>query len=407
MGRGKNVLLGVTGGIAAYKMPDLVRLLRKRNINVHVAMTEMAERFVTPMTLATVSDNTVLTSRWMERDNTLEHLDISRKTDLALIAPATANFIGKLAAGIADDVLLTIALALECPVFVAPSMNPRMYSNMAVQENLNILAQRGIHIIRPDVGDTACGEHGEGRLPQLERLAAVLEQALGLQNDLAGKKLVVTAGRTEEPLDSVRFISNRSSGKMGIALAAAARDRGAEVTLVHGVVSEPLPEMIETLSVRTAAEMNEETMRRFQECDIMIMAAAVADFKPARLHDSKIKKTGGGLTIPLVPTQDIMESMGKLKSRQILVGFAAETENHTANAREKLLRKNADLICVNDVSRDDIGFDSPYNQVTFVTRADEIRHTDRLTKKEIAQKVLDEIVRLAGVQMGKGATRDG
>ena len=407
MGRAKNVLLGVTGGIAAYKIPDLIRILRRKNINVRVAMTKMAEQFVTPTTLATVTGAKVFTADWNTQDETLDHLDVSRKLDLALIAPATANFIGKLAGGIADDVLLTMALALECPVYVAPSMNPRMYQNMAVQENLKKLAGRGIHIISPGVGDTACGEHGEGRLPELDRLCAIVEAALGLQNDLAGKKVVVTAGRTEEQIDTVRFISNRSSGKMGIAIAEAARDRGAQVTFIHGPISEPLPENCQNISIRSAIEMNEEVMRFFHDCDVMIMAAAVADFKPAQVYDSKIKKTGGTLTVPLVQTPDILESLGRAKSGQLLVGFAAETENFVANGREKLLRKNADLICVNDVSRSDIGFESDYNQVTFVTRANEVRSTQRLAKKEIAQIILDEVARLTDNKKAKAADRDG
>ena len=407
MGKAKNVLLGVTGGIAAYKIPDLVRMLRRKNVNVRVAMTKMAEQFVTPTTLATVTGNKVFTADWSKQEDTLSHLDVSRELDLALIAPATANFIGKLSSGIADDVLLTMALALECPVYIAPSMNPRMYHNPALQENLKRLAERGMHIISPDVGDTACGEHGEGRLPELDRLSAIVETALGLQNDLAGKKVVVTAGRTEEPIDSVRFISNHSSGKMGIAIAEAARDRGAQVTFIYGRVSEPLPENCENIAAGSALEMHEKAMLRFDDCDVMIMAAAVADFKPAQVYDSKLKKTGSGLTLSLVQTPDILESLGRAKKSQILVGFAAETENFIANGREKLLRKNADLICVNDVSRADIGFESDYNQVTFLTRANEIKSTQRLVKKEIAQMILDEVTRLAETRKNKSEAHDG
>ena len=407
MGTGKNILLGVTGGIAAYKIPDLVRMLRRKNINVRVAMTKMAEQFVTTTTLATVSGNQVFTADWSKQEDTLAHLDVSRELDLALIAPATANFIGKLTAGIADDVLLTMAMALECPVYIAPSMNPRMYHNLALQENLKILTQRGIHVIHPDTGDTACGEHGEGRLPELERLSAVVETALGLQNDLAGKKVVVTAGRTEEPIDSVRFISNQSSGKMGIAIAEAARDRGAHVTFIHGRLSEPLPENCDNIGVRSALEMNEQAMRLFYDCDVMIMAAAVADFKPAQLYDSKLKKTGSSLTLSLVQTDDILEGLGRAKSSQILVGFAAETENFIANGREKLIRKNVDLICINDVSRSDIGFESDYNQVTFITRANEIKSTQRLVKKEIAHMILDEVMRLSETRKNKSEASDG
>ena len=407
MGRGKNVLIGVTGGIAAYKIPDLVRRLKRKNINVFTAMTKTAERFVTPATLHAVSGNRPITANWDLPDDPMEHLEITKKLDLMLVAPATANFVAKMAGGLADDPLLTLSLAVQCPFYVAPSMNPRMYANIAVKENLAKLSERGVHVIRPDVGDMACGEQGEGRLPEIDRLVAIVEHALGLESDLEGKKVVVTTGRTEEPVDSVRFLSNRSSGKMGMAIAVAARDRGADVTLIHGSVSEPLPENVESIAVRSAQDMHEAAMRLFHDCDVMITAAAVADFKPAHIYDTKIKKDKAELTIPLAHNPDILESLGRAKQRQILVGFAAETENFLANAREKLIRKNADLICVNDVSRSDIGFDSDYNEVSIVSRTGDVVNPPRLTKREIAQKILDEVVELAQQQEKKSAARDG
>lgn len=396
MSKGKNVLLGITGGIAAYKMPDLVRLLRGKNVDVRVAMTKNAERFVTPLTLSVVSEQPVITADRDFLENPMEHLDASRLADLALIAPATANFVGKLAGGIADDMLSTLALGLKCPLFVSPSMNPRMYSNSAVQENLETLKRRGIRIIDPDKGETACGEIGEGRLPAIDRLSSIVEKELGLRRNLKGLKLLITAGRTEEAIDSARFISNRSSGKMGIAVAVAACERGADVTLVHGPLSEPLPDMTKNIFVRSAREMRTALLRHFCDCDILIMAAAVSDYEPAHIHNGKIKKSGGKINLPLVPTPDILEELGKMKGRQTLVGFAAETENFLANAREKLIRKNADLICVNDVSRSDIAFDSDYNQMDIIKRGGEVLHTPRLPKREIAHLILDSALSMRG-----------
>ena len=400
------MLLGISGGIAAYKMPDFVRMLKKKGIDVRVVMTRSAEKFVTPLTMEAVSGNKVWVHDWSNQDDPLLHLSESLHYDMALIAPATANIIGKLAGGIADDPLTTISLALVTPPYIAPSMNPRMYNNSAVKENLLTLKRRGCQIIQPDEGDMACGEAGEGRLPGLERLLAIVEHGLGLENDLEGKKIVVTAGRTEEPIDSVRYISNRSSGKMGIAIAIAAAERGADVTLIHGSISEPLPETTKNIGIRQAEEMFSEVSNLFPSCDILIMAAAVADFRPAKIYDSKIKKETAEMTIPLSPNPDILKEIGIRKKGQFIVGFAAETDNWIQNAREKMLKKNIDLICLNDVSRNDIGFDSEFNELTFISRTQELEKTGRLPKRVLAQKVLDKVTQLSGSKdsyvLGKG-----
>jgi len=395
MNSAKNILLGVTGGIAAYRAPELVRLLRKSGIGVRAAMTKNAELFVTPMTLETVSERKVWQAGWKGQENPLIHLTESHDYDLALIAPATANFIGKLAGGIADDLLSTLSLALTCPVYVAPAMNPRMYSNRAVADNLDILKKRGFIVIPPAEGETACGEVGEGRLPPLSKLVEIIRHGLGLKSDMQGVKIVVTAGRTEEPLDPVRYLSNRSSGKMGLAIASAARDRGADVTLIHGVISEKTPENIKNIPVRTAREMYSAVSGAFPGCDALVMTAAVADYRPAEIARNKIKKAGGRKTIELTENPDILASMGKKKAKQIVIGFAAETENAVNNGRKKLLEKNADLICVNDVSRLDIGFDNDFNELTFVTK-NGARHSGKLAKRTLAEEVLDIFVELTG-----------
>lgn len=388
------MLLGVTGGIAAYKTPDLVRLLIKKGFDVRVAMTKNAEQFVTPVSLRSVSGHRVLTADWDTQEDPFDHLNVGAGLSAALIAPATANFLGKLAHGVADDLLLTTVLALECPLYVAPAMNPRMYANPAVQENIKTLTARGITVIPPSAGAMACGDEGEGRLPALETLVALMEKAAGLNADLSGKKIIVTAGPTEEPIDAVRFISNRSSGRMGVAIAEAARERGAEVTLIHGPLAVPVPDNMTDVPVRTAKEMLDALTERFAACDMLVMAAAVSDFRPARVSDAKVKKNGAELSIALEPNPDILERLGRMKGGRVIIGFAAETENLLANAREKLMKKNLDLICANDVSRSDIGFDSAYNEVHIIGRAGEPVLLGRMEKRALAHRILDEAVKL-------------
>ncbi len=393
MEKEKKMFLGVTGGIAAYKMPDFVRLLTKEGVDVHVVMTKNAEQFVTPAVLRTVSGNRVLTADWSHQDDPFDHLNISKEMDAALIAPATANFIAKMAHGIADDLLSTAVLALACPLYVAPAMNPRMLQNPAVMENLRILESRGIRIIPPESGAMACGEEGEGRLPALEQLRDILLATRARKQDFIGKRVIVTAGPTEEPIDPVRCLTNRSSGKMGTAIARAAATRGAQVTLIHGPVAIPLPAGMETVAVRTAREMLDALESRFEACDMLVMAAAVSDYRVASPIAKKMKKTDAPPTLALVQNPDLLEMFGKKKGRRVLVGFAAETEDMAHNAREKMRRKNLDLICANDVSRSDIGFGGAYNELVIIPRGQEPLHTGRLTKEALADIVLDEALK--------------
>lgn len=389
----KKIFLGITGGIAAYKMPDFVRLLGKEGIDVHVGMTKNAEQFVTPAALRALSGNRVLTADWGHQDDPFDHLNMTKDVDAALIAPATANFIAKMAHGIADDLLSTAVLALECPVYVAPAMNPRMLHNPAVIENLRILESRGVCVIPPESGAMACGGEGEGRLPPLERLRDVLLATRSRKQDFAGKRVIVTAGPTEEPIDPVRCITNRSSGKMGAAIARAAAARGARVTFIHGPVAIPLPTGVETVAIRTAMDILDALESRFEACDMLVMAAAVSDYRVAAPSARKIKKTEAPPPLTLVQNPDLLEIFGKKKGHRVLVGFAAETEDLERHAREKLRRKNIDIICANDISRSDIGFGSPHNELVIIAPGREPLHTGRLTKDALADIVLDEALK--------------
>lgn len=389
----KKIFLGVTGGIAAYKMPDFIRLLKKEGADVHVAMTKNAELFVAPTALSVVSENRVLTANWSRQDDPFDHLNITKDADVALIAPATANFIAKMAHGIADDLLSTSVLALACPVYVAPAMNPRMLHNPSVVENLRILESRGVRVIPPESGAMACGDEGEGRLPTLETLRDVVLAAAMRIRDFTGKRIIVTAGPTEEPIDPVRCITNRSSGKMGFAIARAAVARGARVTLIHGPVAIPPPAGMESIAVRTAGEMLEALQSRFDACDMLVMAAAVSDYRAAAPALKKIKKKDAPLTLELVQSPDVLEIFGKKKGRRVIIGFAAETDDLENNAREKMRRKNLDLICANDISRADIGFGGAYNELVIIPRGREPLHTGRVTKEALAHIVLDEALK--------------
>ncbi len=397
MGKSNKIFLGVTGGIAAYKMPDFIRLLKKVGADVHVAMTKNAELFVAPTALRAVSGNRVLTADWGHQDDAFDHLNITESADAALIAPATANFIAKMAHGIADDLLSTSVLALQCPVYVAPAMNPRMLHNPAVVENLRILESRGVRIIPPESGEMACGDEGEGRLPALETLRDVLLAAAVPKHDFDGKNIIVTAGPTEEPIDPVRCITNRSSGKMGIAIARAAAARGARVTLIHGPVAVPLPAGMESIAVRTAQEMLQALESRFEACDMLVMAAAVSDYRAAAPATKKIKKKDAPLTLALVQNPDLLEILGKKKGSRVIVGFAAETDDVEHNAREKMRGKNLDLVCANDVSRPGIGFGSAYNELVIIPRGQEPLHTGKLTKEALADIVLDEALKAGAI----------
>jgi phosphopantothenoylcysteine decarboxylase/phosphopantothenate--cysteine ligase len=360
---GKEVVLGVTGGIAAYKACEIVRGLRKESANVHVILTASGSQFITPLTLQTLSKNPVSTDLWnLISESEIGHISLAQRAHLLLIAPATANIIGKIRGGIADDMLSTVVTATDAPVLIAPAMNAQMYASAAVRENMAVLRGRGFFFVEPDEGELACGTVGPGRLAEVEKILEMARILLS-EKPLAGKTVVVSAGPTAEPLDPVRFLSNRASGKMGFAMARAARRLGAEVTLVSGPTALPDPPFLATVRVRTSAEMLGAVTRVAQGADVVVMCAAVADFRPAETSPRKIKKDGFDGTVRLEPTADILETLGKEKGNRILVGFAAETDDLERNALEKIRRKNLDAIVANDVSRADIGFESDNNEV--------------------------------------------
>jgi len=386
----KSVLLGVSGGIAAYKIPLLVRLLKKAEMEVQVVMTQAAKQFVTPMTLAALSENRVWDSMW-EDDHlpSVEHIALADKADVAVIAPATANIIGKMAAGLADDLLTSVITAMRCPVLICPSMNVNMYNNRIVQTNLRNLKKHGYQILDPETGYLACGWTGAGRLPDPEIIFEAIQYALS-PKDLLGLRILVTAGPTEEPLDPVRFLTNRSSGKMGVAVARRAAARGADVTLVAGPLKVPVPLNVNLVSVRTAREMYEKVLAFFPEMDILIKAAAVADFRPMNPADMKLPKDELDEALRLEINPDILKTAGSMKkSSQIVVGFAAETSLPIEKAKQKLTRKSADMIVVNDVGQPGAGFDHDTNVVTFVLPSGEMEEFQLLQKETIADLILN------------------
>jgi phosphopantothenoylcysteine decarboxylase/phosphopantothenate--cysteine ligase len=403
---GKTVVLGVSGGIAAYKAAEIVRLLAKNGASVRVVMTANAREFITPLTLQTLSGNPVSTSLFdLTQESEIGHIELADSADVVLVAPATANVVAKLAHGIADDLLSTLLLATRAPILLAPAMNVHMYENAAVQHNLGIVAERAIRVVEPAVGSLACGYEGKGRLPEPEVLVEEVLRACG-PADLAGEKVLVTAGPNREPLDPVRFLSNRSSGRMGYALAAAAWRRGAEVLLVSGPTSLADPYGVRTLRVDTAAEMHEAVKAGIKSATVLLMAAAVADFRPKAVAPQKIKKAGKNerLTLELERTVDILGDLPSSRGRRVSVGFAAETEEVLQNAQRKLAEKKLDLIVANDVSRRDAGFEVSTNAVTLIdsTGAEDV---DLAGKDEIADRVLDRVVRIRDVRGGKRRRR--
>jgi phosphopantothenoylcysteine decarboxylase/phosphopantothenate--cysteine ligase len=385
-----SVLLGISGGIAAYKIPFLVRLLKKAQMNVQIVMTEAAKQFVTPMTLAALSENRVWDNMWEDdHQPSVEHITLADAADVAVIAPATANIIGKITAGIADDLLTTVITAIRCPLLICPSMNVNMYNNPIVQRNLRELKKCGYHILDPEYGFLACGWTGAGRLPEPEIIFEAIQSAV-CPKDLLGQKILVTAGPTEEPLDPVRFITNRSSGKMGVAVARRAAARGADVTLVAGPLKVPIPFNVKLSTVRTAQEMYEKVMTLFPQMDILIKAAAVADFRPASPRDSKMPKDELDKALQLETNLDIIKAVGSVKKDcQIVVGFAAETGQSIEKAKKKLTKKNADMIVVNDVSLPGAGFDHDTNVVTFILRSGEMEQHELMPKEMVADLILD------------------
>lgn len=393
---GKTVVLGVTGGIAIYKAADICSTLVKLGADVHVIMTEHAQWFVGPGTFRALTGNQVLTGIFDEPEKyEIQHVSLSERADVMLIAPATANIIGKIASGIADDMLSTTVMAATCPVILAPAMNCRMWGNRIVKSNVDHLRSLGYRFVGPEKGRLACGEVGVGRLAQTDDIIAEVVRAIERKQDLQGVSILVTAGPTQEPIDPVRFVANRSSGKMGYAIGQAAAERGARVILVSGPTSLPAPAGVEVVPVKTASEMLNSVMVHLPDVHAVLGAAAVADYRPKSPADSKIKKKAEEMTVELVPTPDIVAEVGRQKGGRVLVAFAAETENLLNNARKKLDSKNADFIVANDVSRTDIGFGADENQVTIIGREGQ-EELPKLPKSEVADRILDHVKKALG-----------
>lgn len=392
------ILVGVTGGIAAYKAVELVRLLKARGFTVKVIMTESATRLVGPATFRAVSGNPVALSLWSEAGDPVPHISLAQEADLVIVAPATANILAKMAHGLADDLLSTTLLATRAPVMVAPAMNDRMYRHPATQANILELKRRGVQVAGPASGALACGEEGEGRMLEPLQIVEAALDILGLEGKLAGVKVLVTAAGTRERIDPVRFIANRSSGKMGYSLAEAARNLGAEVTLVSGPTYLEAPEGVDLVGVESAEEMRREVEKRAPSCRVVVMAAAVADFTPRKESGQKIKKEGReGLTLELVPTADILKELGEGKPPgQLLVGFAAETEELRENAKAKMAEKNVDLMVANDVSAPGSGFDSDYNRAVLIYRDGKEEELDLMPKREMAARIWRAVAQLLG-----------
>jgi phosphopantothenoylcysteine decarboxylase / phosphopantothenate---cysteine ligase len=396
---GKKVLVGISGGIAAYKTAEVVSRLRKLHAEVYVVMTKSATEFIAPLTLRSLSANPVYVDLFEEPKLwNVEHIALAEQADVVVVAPATANILAKMTTGLADDYLATVLLATRAPIFVAPAMNHAMYHHPATQKNLELLQERGVHLIGPDSGFQACGSEGDGRMSQPEEIVETLVRFFVGQKRLEGKKALVTAGGTQEPLDPVRFLGNRSSGKMGYAIAQALYEAGAETILVSAPSDLPTPQGVTRISVQTAMEMRDEVLSRFSEIDIVIKAAAVADYRPAVQAEQKIKKDGARRTIELVPNPDILAELGKKKTSQILVGFAAETENLLKNAQEKMLRKNVNLLVANDVTKQGAGFGSPTNIVSFLFPDGRKIDFPQMSKLEVARQLVTEVARLLGAE---------
>ena len=394
--KGKKIILGVTGSIAAYKAAEIVSLLKKRGAEVFVIMTESATKFVQPLTFSTLSRNPVIDNLFSTNDKiVVKHISLAEWADLILIAPATANIIGKIANGIADDMLTTTVMAFKAKVIFAPAMNKNMISNPLYLQNVEKLTALGYEFIDSEYGRLACGETGEGRLANIEDIADTVEYALTFKNDYQGKTVLVTASCTREPIDKVRFVSNYSSGKMGFALAKIARARGAKVILITGPTCLPAPKGVTTISIESAEEMKKAVFECFPEADIIISAAAVADFRPKEVFAGKIKKEKNkNPLIELERTPDILYELGKKKGNKILVGFAAETENMAAHALKKLKEKRLDLIVANDISVKEAGFGSDKNRARLINSKGTIRELPLMLKIDMAEKILDEIIKI-------------
>lgn len=386
------VVLGVTGGIAVYKALDVISALRKKDVDVRVIMTKSATEFVTPLTFQSMSQNIVTTDMFAEpKAWEIQHISLAKRADVFLVAPATANIIGKVANGIADDMLSTTIMATRAKVVFAPAMNTNMYTNPIVQENIAKLKKLGYEFIEPASGRLACGDEGKGKLAPASDIVEKVLSELYDKKDLIGKKVLVTAGPTRANIDPVRFISNRSTGKMGYAIAEEARDRGAEVVLVSGPTNEAAPYGINVIKINTNEEMRSEVLKHFETSNIVIKSAAVADYKAKEYSENKIKKGNGDLEIILTRDNDILKELGEKKSGQILVGFAAESQNVIENAKGKLIKKNLDYIVANDITSKDSGFASNHNRVTIVTREGQELSLEKMSKREVARNLFDII----------------
>jgi phosphopantothenoylcysteine decarboxylase/phosphopantothenate--cysteine ligase len=403
--------MGVTGGVAAYKAAELVRLLQQDGFTVEVVMTRAAREFIAPLTFAALTGQKVITDLFGNIENeanvesAIEHIAVAQRTDLLLVAPATADIIAKFARGIADDFLSTLYLASTAPVVVAPAMNVNMWNHPATQENIAKLRERGVNVVQPDEGYLACGMVGAGRLAGHTEILTAVRATLHTNKDLTGETVLVTAGPTLEDLDPVRYLTNRSSGKMGYAVAEAAARHGAKVILVSGPTTLETPTGVRRVDVRSAEQMHEAVTKEFAACSIGIFAAAVADYRPAEKHAEKIKKTDGRLTLHLEPTVDILQEMASAKGDKFIVGFAAETADVGQNARKKMAAKNLDLIVANDVTAEGAGFDHDTNIVSLHYRDGRDVALPKMSKAEVAQRVLEEIVRLRGAFRSKPAKR--
>ena len=392
---GKTVLLGVTGSIAAYKIAYLASALKKRRADVHVLMTKNATNFINPITFETLTGNKCLVDTFDRNFQfQVEHVSIAKKADVVMIAPASANVIGKLAHGIADDMLTTTIMACKCKKFISPAMNTNMFENPVVQDNLKILEHYGYEVIAPASGYLACGDTGAGKMPEPETLLAYIEREAACEKDLKGKKILVTAGPTQESIDPVRYITNHSSGKMGYAIAKAAMLRGADVTLVSGRTAIEPPMFVKAVPVVTAKDMYEAVTSVSDEQDIIIKAAAVADYRPAKVSDEKVKKSDGQMSIELERTDDILKFLGEHKrDGQFLCGFSMETQNVIGNSRAKLTKKNLDMVAANNVKVEGAGFQGDTNVLTLITQDEEVS-LPLMSKEDAALKILDKILTL-------------
>jgi phosphopantothenoylcysteine decarboxylase/phosphopantothenate--cysteine ligase len=387
----KKIIVGITGGIAAYKACEIIRRLKKLGAEVIVVMTQNARKFITPLTLETLSENEVVSEMFPEKKVVgVRHVSLAQWADLILIAPATANIVGKIRGGIADDILTTVVISTKSPVMIAPAMNVNMWENTIFQENVQYLKNKGYFFIEPETGALACGT-GKGRLPEPEIIVQEVVRFLTGKKDLEGKSILVTAGRTQEPLDPVRYLSNRSSGKMGYALAEAAKRRGAKVVLISGPTNLPPPVEVEFIPIETAKEIHSAVKSRFAKTDALIMAAAVSDFVSTTIPQNKIKRKEKEVLLKLQPSVDILKEMGKRKKKQIMVGFSLETEDEIKNSQRKLKEKNLDLIVVNNPNVPGAGFEVDTNQVIIIDKKGKVKKLPLLPKKEVAEKVLDKV----------------